>query len=205
MAMVATLPVWNWSALDYVNIVVLRGSQPHGSNSKPSPDIVADLVDMGGRVHMRSGSGDAISFPDAAFRDVVFVANRAALVADADVVVAIQPPAPEVVDHMKRGAILICSQDARHDDALIEHLLANRITCFAVADMPPEDEAIAPDGRPQSHLLALLRRGHVIALDWQDEALASAALTHAGQWLGGSSPARRPHDRHRSPAVERAA
>ena len=57
---------------------------------------------------MQTGAGDAIKLTDAAFKDVAFIDDRKALVADADVVLAVQPPALEVVDAMKEGAILIC-------------------------------------------------------------------------------------------------
>ena len=48
------------------------------------------------------------SCADAAFKDVAFIDDRKALVADADVVLAVQPPALDVIDAMKPGAILIC-------------------------------------------------------------------------------------------------
>ncbi|MEI9914489.1 MAG: hypothetical protein WDN29_00175 [Methylovirgula sp.] len=56
---------------------------------------------------MQTGAGHAIKLTDAAFNDVAFIADRKDLVADADVVLAVQPPALEVIDAMKHGAILI--------------------------------------------------------------------------------------------------
>ena len=69
---------------------------------------------------MQSGAGEAINLADAAFADVAFMDDRTALVADADVVLAVQPPALEVVDAMKAGAILICFIYAENEPALVQ-------------------------------------------------------------------------------------
>ena len=69
---------------------------------------------------MQSGAGDAIKLTDAAFKDVAFIADRKALVSDADVVLAVQPPALEVIDAMKEGAILISFIYANKEPALVQ-------------------------------------------------------------------------------------
>jgi NAD(P) transhydrogenase subunit alpha len=58
---------------------------------------------------MDSGAADVIKLTDDAFTDVAFVTDHKKLVADADVVLAVQPPALNAVDGMKEGAILIPS------------------------------------------------------------------------------------------------
>lgn len=194
-----TIPVWNWNALQYLNIVVLRGAELDGQRSKMSSNIVRDLVNCGGRLHMRSGVGDAVSIPDTAFSDVVFVATWAGLVADADVVMGNQPPAPHMVDVMKQGAILMCSNSASDDPVLIQHLLAKKITCFAVDSPPRGDEGVAGYSHCLTNLLASMRKGNVIAFDWKNEALARTVITHDGKWMNEPSTAdhadRVPHER----------
>ena len=91
----------------YVNVAVLKETQPHERRVALVPSVAPKLIKLGAKLHMQSGAGDAINLPDCAFKDVAFIADRKALVADADVVLAVQPPALEVVDAMKEGAILI--------------------------------------------------------------------------------------------------
>lgn len=58
---------------------------------------------------MQSGAAEAIHVPESAYGEVVFMDDRTAMDAQADVVLCVQPPALEVVDAMKPGAILIAN------------------------------------------------------------------------------------------------
>ena len=116
--------------LMYVNVAVLKETHPHERRVALVPSVVAKLVKLGAKLHMQSGAGDAVSLVDAAFKDVAFMADRHALVGDADVVLAVQPPALDVINAMKEGAILIsfiyARQGARIGEASFgqeDHLL----------------------------------------------------------------------------------
>ena len=98
----------------YVNVAVLKETQPHERRVALAPSVVPKLIKLGAKLHMQTGAGDAIKLADSAFKDVAFIADRKALVADADVVLAVQPPALEVIDAMKNGAILISFVYANH-------------------------------------------------------------------------------------------
>jgi NAD(P) transhydrogenase subunit alpha len=65
------------------------------------PAVVARLVKLGARLHMQCGAGEAVALPDEAYRDVAFTANRRQLLRDADVVLAIQPPALAAIGEMR--------------------------------------------------------------------------------------------------------
>lgn len=97
----------DWNSVMYVNVAILKETQPHERRVALVPSVVAKLIKLGAKLHMQSGAGNAIKLRDAAFQDVAFMADRKALVADADVVLAVQAPAQEVVDAMKEGAILV--------------------------------------------------------------------------------------------------
>ena len=64
---------------------------------------------------------------------------------DADVVLAVQPPALDVVDAMKEGAILISFIYAEQEQALVQRLLEKKITCFAMERIPRISRAQAMD------------------------------------------------------------
>src|ERR1700734_276528 len=93
--------------LMYVNVAVLKETLPHERRVALVPSVVPKLIKLGAKLHMQTGAASAIKLADTAFKDVAFIADRKHLVADADVVLAVQPPALEVIDAMKQGAILI--------------------------------------------------------------------------------------------------
>src|SRR5271169_2780783 len=120
----------------YVNVAVLKETQPHERRVALVPSVVPKLIQRGAILHMQAGAGDAIKLPDAAFKDVVFTADCKALVGEADVVLAVQPPAMEVVTAMKEGAILISFIYAHLQPELVNRLLEKKITCFAMERVP---------------------------------------------------------------------
>ena len=138
----------------YVNVAVLKETRPHERRVALVPAVVPKLVKLGARLHMQSGAGAAIHLDDAAFADVVFIEDRKALVADADVVLAVQPPALEVVDAMKEGAILVCFVYADKEPALVKRLLEKKITCFAMERVPRITRAQAMDALSSQSALA---------------------------------------------------
>jgi NAD(P) transhydrogenase subunit alpha len=76
----------------YVNVAVLKETRPHERRVALVPAVAEKLVKLGARLHMETGAGNAVALPDGAFKDVVFVDDRKALVAVADVVLCVQPP-----------------------------------------------------------------------------------------------------------------
>jgi NAD(P) transhydrogenase subunit alpha len=138
----------------YVNVAVLKETQPRERRVALVPSDVAKLTKLGAKLHMQSGAGDAVKLGDDAFKDVVFMDDRRALVADADVVLAVQPPSLAVVDAMKSGAILICFVYAAKEPDLVKRLLARKITCFAMERIPRISRAQAMDALSSQSALA---------------------------------------------------
>jgi NAD(P) transhydrogenase subunit alpha len=138
----------------YVNVAVLKETQPHERRVALVPSVVPKLIKLGAKLHMQSGAGDAIKLNNAAFKDVEFIADRSLLVGDADVVLSIQPPALDVVDAMKEGAILICFVYANKEKALVHRLLEKKITCFAMERIPRISRAQAMDALSSQSALA---------------------------------------------------
>jgi len=138
----------------YVNIAVLKETRPQECRVALMPSVTPKLVKLGGRLHMQSGAAAAIHLEDAAFADVAFVADRAELVKDADVVLCVQPPALAVIDAMKEGAILVCFIYAHNEPALVQRLVERRITCFAMERVPRISRAQAMDALSSQSALA---------------------------------------------------
>jgi len=138
----------------YVNVAVLKETHAHERRVALVPALVAKLLKLGARLHMQSGAAAAIHLDDAAYADVAFDADRHALVKDADVVLCVQPPALDVVDAMKAGAILVCFVYAHNEPALVKRLLERRVTCFAMERVPRISRAQAMDALSSQSALA---------------------------------------------------
>lgn len=138
----------------YVNIAVLKETAPGERRVALVPSVVPGLLKLGARLHLEAGAAEGIGLTDADFVDVAIVADRAALVSDADVVLCVQRPALAVIDAMKPGAVLICYVYADSDPALVKHLLARRITCFAIEHLPRISRAQSMDALSSQAALA---------------------------------------------------
>jgi NAD(P) transhydrogenase subunit alpha len=138
----------------YVNVAVLKETRPHERRVALVPSVAAKLIKLGAKLHMETGAGDAIKLVDAAYKDVVFVADRHELVGDADVVLAVQPPALGVIDAMKEGAILVSFIYADKEPALVQRLLDKKITSFAMERVPRITRAQAMDALSSQSALA---------------------------------------------------
>jgi H+-translocating NAD(P) transhydrogenase subunit alpha len=138
----------------YVNVAVLKETHPHERRVALVPSVVGKLTKLGAKLHMQSGAGGAGSLVDAAFRDVTFTSDRHVLVKDADVVLAVQPPALDVIDAMKESAILISFIYANKEPALVQRLLDRKVTCFAMERIPRITRAQAMDALSSQSALA---------------------------------------------------
>jgi NAD(P) transhydrogenase subunit alpha len=138
----------------YVNVAVLKETKPNERRVALTPSVAPRLIKLGARLHMQAGAGEAIKLADRAYADVAFLTDREALVGDADVVLAVQPPALAVIDEMKAGAILISFIYADNEPALVQRLLDRKITCFAMERIPRITRAQAMDALSSQSALA---------------------------------------------------
>lgn len=138
----------------YINVAILKETQPHERRVALVPALAEKLIKLGARLHMQLCAGDASSLADTAYKDVSFFGDRRELVREADVVLAVQPPALEVVHAMKEGAILISFLFPAKEPALVQALLDRKITCFAMERIPRITRAQAMDALSSQSALA---------------------------------------------------
>jgi NAD(P) transhydrogenase subunit alpha len=138
----------------YVNVAVLKETQPHERRVALVPSVVSKMIKLGAKLHMQSGAGDAVGLLDAAFKDVEFSSDRHALLHDADVVLGVQAPSLDVINAMKEGAILISFIYEDKEPKLVKHLLDKKITCFAMERIPRITRAQAMDALSSQSALA---------------------------------------------------
>jgi NAD(P) transhydrogenase subunit alpha len=137
-----------------VKIAVLKETRANERRVAMVPAVAEKLIKLGAQIQIQSGAGDAVKLPDAAFKNVAFEADARSLVADADIVVAVQPPDIDVARSMKEGAILICFVYAHKEVELTKLLRDRKITCFAMELVPRITRAQAMDALSSQAALA---------------------------------------------------
>ena len=138
----------------YVHIAVLKETQPHERRVALVPSVAAKLVKLGAKLLMQAGAGHAVKLADSMYPGVAFTADRKELVREADVVLAVQPPALDMIDAMKKGSILASFIYAAHQPELVQRLLHRNITCFAMERIPRITRAQAMDALSSQAALA---------------------------------------------------
>jgi NAD(P) transhydrogenase subunit alpha len=137
-----------------VKIAVLKETRPGERRVAMVPAVADKLAKLGAEVSLQTGAGLGSKIADAAFKNVKFVDDMRALVADADVVVSVQPPAADVVDAMKSGSILMSFVYAHKEPELTKKLRDRKITCFAMELVPRITRAQAMDALSSQAALA---------------------------------------------------
>src|SRR4051812_21372709 len=137
-----------------VKIAVLKETRPHESRVALVPSVAEKLTRLGAQIQLQSGAGLGIKIPDTAFRNVAFIDSPSELVADADIVLSVQPPELAVVQAMKPGAILISFVYAHKEPELVKALRDRKITTFAMELVPRISRAQAMDALSSQATLA---------------------------------------------------
>jgi H+-translocating NAD(P) transhydrogenase subunit alpha len=102
------------------------------------PETVTKLIQAGASVRVQRDAGTAAAFPDAFYTQAgaSIVDDPAALVSDADLVVTVGKPAPNVLAAMRKNATLVGFLNPLGDPAYVEALKNDGITALAMEMIP---------------------------------------------------------------------
>ncbi|MFZ2032970.1 MAG: Re/Si-specific NAD(P)(+) transhydrogenase subunit alpha [Candidatus Dormiibacterota bacterium] len=102
------------------------------------PRSATQLVSTGATVAIQAGAGAAAGITDAAYGEVgaEVVADRAALLAGADIVVVVRRPDAGFVSQMKRGSVLVGVLEPAGDPSVVRALVDGGVTAFRLEAMP---------------------------------------------------------------------
>lgn len=137
-----------------LKIAICRETRPNERRVALVPSILARFDKLGLSPTLETGAGVAASFPDDSYAGVTIAPDRQAAVADADIVLAVQPPSVEQVAMMKQGAVLACFVHPQKEPGLTEALEARGITCFAMERVPRISRAQSLDALTSQAALA---------------------------------------------------
>ena len=112
-----------------------------------TPETVKKLVKAGAKVEVRSGAGLRSHFSDQDYREAgaeIAKTDKDA-VADADIVLTVRRPGPDLVKNMKKGAALIGMLDPFSDAPGLDALAKTGVVLFAMELMPRISRAQSMD------------------------------------------------------------
>ncbi|WP_374485126.1 NAD(P) transhydrogenase subunit alpha [Zoogloea sp.] len=110
-----------------------------------TPEVAGKYRQLGARVLMQRGAGQAAHFADEAFVGVDLVDTAAQLFAESDIVLSIQPPAVEVLQTMKPAGVLVGSLQPWSDAPRVGALAQLGLTSFAMELLPRISRAQSMD------------------------------------------------------------
>ncbi|HZJ10690.1 MAG TPA: NAD(P) transhydrogenase subunit alpha [Trueperaceae bacterium] len=120
-----------------MNVVALTETVPGERRVAVTPQSAAKLVALGAEVAVESGLGTSIFRADTEYAAAgVKVGARAGLLPTADLLLAVQPPAPDIVAALKPGAMLASFLDPFFNHDLVTNLMTAGISALCMELIP---------------------------------------------------------------------
>ncbi len=128
-----------------VTIGALRESVPGETRVSLVPEVTGKLKAAGARVIMQRGAGVSAQFPDTLFKDVEWVESAAEVIAQADVLLTVQPLSQEQIGTLRSGQVVVGYQQAHARAAEVKALRERGVTSFAMEFIPRISRAQSMD------------------------------------------------------------
>lgn len=126
-------------------VAAIRESAPGERRVAITPETCKKLRAAGASVLLQTGFGESANFSDAAYDGAEFVSDGDAVLARADLLLCVQPPAVDRLPTLKEGAVIIGLLAAGADPAREAQLNARRATSFPLERLPRTTRAQAMD------------------------------------------------------------
>ena len=109
------------------------------------PEVADKFAAAGARVLLERGAGVRAQFPDAGFQKAEWADSADAVLAQADILLTVQPPSLETIGRLKAGAVIVGFMQAHARAAEVNALKERRITGFAMELVPRISRAQSMD------------------------------------------------------------
>jgi NAD(P) transhydrogenase subunit alpha len=120
-----------------LKIAVLRETAGGERRVAATPETVRKFIVLGATLAVEAGAGATASLSDQAYVDAgAQVGDRAAVLANADILLGVQGPAPESLAGMKQGAWLVAGLNPFGERARVDAYAALGIEALAMEFMP---------------------------------------------------------------------
>lgn len=128
-----------------LTVGVVRERAPNEKRVALTPDLVRKWQALGVRVLVERGLGVPAHLPDAAYGAVDFADEAAGVLAQADVLLKVQPPSLEEAGQLKPGAVLVAMLQPHLMPERTRLMRERRLTSFAMELLPRTTRAQAMD------------------------------------------------------------
>jgi NAD(P) transhydrogenase subunit alpha len=143
-----------------IKLVVLTENRPHERRVALVPQVAGKLSALGLDIWLQQDAGLASRIPNQAYLDASatpplrIAASLAELLANAHIVLAVQPPAAETLKLLAPGTIVLCFVYAQRETELVKLMRDLQLTCFAMELVPRISRAQAMDALSSQAALA---------------------------------------------------
>jgi H+-translocating NAD(P) transhydrogenase subunit alpha len=137
-----------------VTIGALRESAPQETRVSLVPEVADKLTQSGVRVLMEREAGGRAQFPDSLYKSVTWADSGAAVLAQSDIVLSVQPLSIEQIGQLKSGAIVIGFMQAYARKSEVQALQKSGVTSFAMEFVPRISRAQSMDALSSQASLA---------------------------------------------------
>jgi H+-translocating NAD(P) transhydrogenase subunit alpha len=128
-----------------ITIGALRESAPLETRVSLTPEVAEKFAKEGARVTLERGAGERARFPDALYKNVTWVESAAAILAQSDVLLTVQPLTVEQIGALKKGSVLVGFLQPHARAAEVRALKERGITSFAMELVPRISRAQSMD------------------------------------------------------------
>jgi NAD(P) transhydrogenase subunit alpha len=128
-----------------VTVAFVCETAPGERRAALTPETCKKLIANKARVVIETGAGKPAGFPDDNYPGAEVSPDRAAVIAQADILVCVQPPNNNELSAMKSGAQLIGLLAPQADAGRVGALSAAKVTAFSLERLPRTTRAQAMD------------------------------------------------------------
>lgn len=119
-----------------ISISVARETATHEKRVAMVPKVAEKLTKLGAKLIVAKGAGEGSRIPDAAYGESVMLSGRADQIYTADIVLAVNAPEVKQINKMKQGSILVSFVQGHNHPDVVDALVKNKVTCFAMELIP---------------------------------------------------------------------
>jgi NAD(P) transhydrogenase subunit alpha len=130
-----------------VAVGIARETAPGERRVALTPETCKKLVAAGAQVRVERGAGERAGFTDASYADAgaQLADDQHGALGEADVVLCVQPPAPDRLTRLREGAVLVGILHPQSDAGRGEAIVARQLVAFPLERLPRTTRAQAMD------------------------------------------------------------
>ncbi|MES1935049.1 Re/Si-specific NAD(P)(+) transhydrogenase subunit alpha [Salinisphaera hydrothermalis] len=128
-----------------VSIAVAKETAAGEKRVAMVPKVAAKLTKMDVALTVAKGAGEASRIPDESYEEPVVLSGRADEIYSANVVLAVNAPEIKQIEKMKKGSVLVSFVQGHNNPDVVDALVKNNVTCFAMELIPRISRAQSMD------------------------------------------------------------